>query len=492
MYKMNLKHKTINKAGIITILVSLTVLPIASQTTVSLDEVKLAGLHVIEISTNNNEEPQGTIIESEWQPGTYNITYKNKVPCRIVISLLNDILFDSGPYEKKSSGATIRINGNTSAFYSDPLNMPYKIKLEKANDLLCRGNNDKYSDKHWRLLKDATSLNTIVGLKLSQLIGLEWTAAYIPCNVIINGDYRGCYLLMETVKQNNLCRINCDKKVGYIVERDPYWWKEEKYFSSQWYCDESMYRWTWSHPDEEDLNETIEQYVQQYIIKTEQSINDGNYNEYIDISSWTKWLLAHDILGTRDSGGANMYFKKYDNTDNSRMEMPCIWDFDSSYDVEPGNFSRLHTSTHAYFNSLMNSNNREFAKSYFNLWNQKKYELVNSLKEFINNYSHSDEAIALNKSRKLNNKRWNTSYGIVENDAQLTLQWLDNHIEPLNNNIQLINVEYSGIKPNVLNTNCNDKQYYNIGGIKFGSSVNSTVIIQRSNNEHIVRKIINK
>ena len=247
------------------ILSILFILPVRSQSTVSLDEVKQAGLHIVEITTLNGEEPQGKNIESPLFPGSYNMIYSNKVPCRIIISKDNELLYDSGEYIKKTSGATIRINSNTSAYFSDPLNMPYKIKLEKAADLLNRGNDSKYKDKEWRLLKDAVSLNTIVGLQVSRILEMEWTASYIPCNVIVNGDYRGCYLLMETMKQNESCRISCDKKTGYIIEKDPYWWKEDKYFSSSWYKDDNVYRWTWKYPNEEDVSNDQETYIKQYI-----------------------------------------------------------------------------------------------------------------------------------------------------------------------------------------------------------------------------------
>ena len=365
----------------------LTCIIVNSQNIVSLEEVKQAGLYIVEITTDNGEEPKGRIVESLLNPGTFNITYDNKVPCRIVISNNNETIFDSGFYKENVSGATIRINGNTTAYYSDPLNMPYKLKLEQANDLLKRGNDNIYSDKHWRLLKDAVSLNTIVGLKLSQLIDMEWTSAFIPCNVIINGNYRGCYLLMETVKRNNKCRISCDKQTGCIIERDPYWWKEQKYFSSNRYSDKSTYRWTWKYPDEEDLDELKELYIQDFINEMEESLYNGNYTNFIDILSWGKWILVHDILGTRDSGGANMYFKKQDNTQKSLLEMPCIWDFDSSYEVTPGFFSRLHLSNNSYFSTLFNSSNITFTQEYVNLWNEFGDSMINNLINFINNYS---------------------------------------------------------------------------------------------------------
>ena len=468
------------------LLLCFTTLPVVSQKTITYDQVKQAGLHIVEITTVNSEEPEGNIVESPLFPGSYNMVYKNKVPCQIVISNNGQILYDSDEYIKKTSGATIRINGNTTAYYSHPLNMPYKIKLEKAADLLCRGNDSKYKDKEWRLLKDAVSLNTMIGLKVSQLLDLEWTSAYIPCNVIINGDYRGCYLLMETMKQNESCRVKCDKQTGYIIEKDPYWWKETKYFSSNWYKDDNVYRWTWKYPDSDDVNDEQETYIKQYIESMEESLSNGNYESYIDIKSFAKWILVHDIIGTRDSWGSNMFMKKYDNTDNSQLQLPCVWDFDSSFDITPGSFSLLHTQENEYFNALFNSSNRTFATTYMTLWNNHKKEIMDNLYEFINEYANSDEAKALDISRELYNERWNYDYQTVNEDIQQIHDWFQNHIDLLDQNIQLIE-ESSDISLRKKSITNSENTYYNLHGMKLDKPVKKKMNILRNENGKTIK-----
>ena len=460
------------------ILLQFYTLPTMSQTVVSLDEVRQAGLHVVEITTVDGEEPEGEFIESPLFPNTYNIKSKNKVPCRMLITKDGHTLYDSGDYSKKISGATIRINGNTTAYYSNPLNMPYKIKLEKAADLLDRGNDNKYKDKEWRLLKDAVSLNTILGLQVSKLLEFEWTAAFIPCNVIINDDYRGCYLLMETVKQNESCRINCNKETGYIVEKDPYWWKEDTYFTSHWYKDDNVYRWTWKYPDEDDVTDEQEAYIKQYIESMEESLSNGDYESYININSFAKWILAHDILGTRDSWGSNMFIKKYDNTNNSLLELPCLWDFDSCYDITPGSFSPLHIQDNEYFHALFNSSNRNFVKAYIYLWNSKKDNLVKQLFAFLNQYPDSDEAKALDASRALYNRRFGYSYNTVANDVQQQKYWYHNHINKLDEQIQSIETNIS----NIINSTNLQTQYFNISGIEVDNNNRKGIIIYKKNN----------
>ena len=358
--------------------------------------------------------------------------------------------------------------------------MPYKLKLEKAADLINRGDDDKYKDKEWRLLKDAVSLNTIIGLKVSQLLELEWTSSYIPCNVIINGDYRGCYLLMETIKRNKSCRIDCDKQTGYIIEKDPYWWKEDKYFSSSWYKDDNVYRYTWKYPDSDIVTEEQEEYIQQYIESAEESLADGSYESYIDITSFAKWILVHDIVGTRDSWGSNMYIKKYDNTENTKLQLPCVWDFDSSNEITAGSFSNLHIQKNEYFYALFNSIQRTFAEEYVSLWNSKKQTVYDYVVDFLNQYAGSEEGKQLDASRLLYNKRFGYAYPTVYHDVQQQQRWYNNHIQLLNEKIQLIDTKISDIQVSQQNQiGQHHVKYYSISGIEVKDNSRKGITIQK-------------
>jgi len=127
------------------------------------------------------------------------------------------------------SGITLKIRGNTSAYGNIK---PYKINLQTKADLLNRGNDETYADKDWILI-NGDKMNTIVGFKISELIGMSWTPAYQFVHVVLNGQFRGLYLLMESVKRNPRCRLDVDKESGYIFEHDAYWWKEDVYLQTR-------------------------------------------------------------------------------------------------------------------------------------------------------------------------------------------------------------------------------------------------------------------
>ena len=408
------------------LLLSFTASPILkAQTDFSIENIKRIRLPIVSISTVNNEEPACEYVTHPEGSFGESITNANKVPCRIVITLGNETLYDSGEYEKNEHGATIKINGNTSA-YED--NKPYKIKLQAKEDLLFRGDK-KYKDKEWRLLKDANTLNTITGLKLNELAGLPWTPAYRPCNVFINNDYRGCYLLIESVKRNADCRLNVDKDTGFIVERDAYWWNEDTYFETDYFSPYNYYRYTWKYPDEEDVTEQQVNDAQDYINKAETAILEGSYEQYIDVHSFAAWILAHDMLGTWDSGGSNLYVMRYDNTGSSLLQMANLWDFDTCFRMETGSFSRIHTSiVDFYYYNLFNNTNKSFVKAYKQKWNEIKDNVPQLMIQYVQAFAESEEGRALQTSREYHGKRWNAKLTTVDEDASNLTQWFETHI----------------------------------------------------------------
>ena len=433
-------------------------LNIKAQTDFSFENISKIGLPVVSVITLNGEEPICDYVTHPEGSMGESITNATKVPCRIIITKNQDILFDSGDYEKNVSGATIKINGNTGAYHD---NKPYKIKLQVKEDLLLRGDK-KYKDKEWRLLKDARTLNTMIGLKMNELIGMPWTPSYMPCNVFINNDYRGCYLLIESVKRNSDSRLNVDENTGFIVERDPYWWNESIYFSTDYFNMSNGYRWTWKYPDEDDVTEEITEYVQSSINRAEKSIKEGNYEQYIDVNSFVSWILAHDILGTWDSGGSNLYLMRYDN--NSLLQMANMWDFDTIFWMNKDSFSRYHTESYDYyFPLLFNNVNTTFLYAYINKWNKIKDIIPQQIIDFIKEFADSEEGKALQLSREYYTKRWNKELTTVSEDVEKVTDWFNNHLPWLDTTINNMS-KPTGISTTYLNQNAHSSSIFDIHG----------------------------
>ena len=395
---------------------SSTVVSVGESTQMTLSEIIGYGLPVLYIETIDGAEPT---CEQVYAPaGSWGSTINSqKAYGRMLmykrINGMDSMLYDSGEYEKNVSGMTIKVRGNTSAMNGDK--KPYKIKLQKKFDLMMRGVDSVYKDKEWALLKDE-DLYTFSGFSVARQVGMTWVPGRNYVNVIMNDIYRGVYLLTEQVKRNPDCRLNVDKNCGFIFECDIYWWNEDVYVTS---CDAPGYNYTFKYPEEEDITEEQLAYMQSLVNTYEASLNNGTYPDYIDVRSFAAWCLVHDLMGTKDGGGCNRYYTKYDTTAQTKIVMPVAWDFDMSMRISDG-WSRCHT---VYMKKLFNSSNKTFVNEYVRLWCLIRDSYVNDIKSTFALFTNSAEGIGLQSSYNLDNIAWNRTL-YFQNIATARRQWL--------------------------------------------------------------------
>lgn len=364
------------------------------DTMMVLSDIISKGLPVLYIQTVDSEEPTCDYVSAPAGCMGKTIANATKVPGRMVIyqhiDEVDSVLYDSGDYEKDVSGMTIRIRGNSSAYGTKK---PYKIKLQKKKDLLFRGDEETYKDKDWLLLK-YDYLLAMAGFKVNAMLGFPWTPNLHFVSVVLNDKYKGLYMLCESVKRNPDCRINVDKNSGYIFECDPYWWNEEVYVNS---ITSPSYNFTFKYPESDEILPEQLEYIQTVVTDYENSLNGPDYTDKIDIVSFAAWCLGHDIEGTKDSGGANRYYSKYDETDTSKIRMVLLWDFDMA-ERTIGAWSNSHTK---HFQSLFDNENRTFVDEYVGLWRKMKKTFYSTISQFLNSWCSSNDGRALDASLEL-------------------------------------------------------------------------------------------
>ncbi len=399
--------------------------------------VAYSGLPILVIETINHEEPTAEPVWNADHTVIRTIINETKVPGSMQIYKDGQQIYNSGEYEKKKSGLTIKLRGNTST-NSDK--KPYKIKLEKKADLLAKlinRDNDIYKDKEWVLLKGATDLNTYIGFAVADYAGTLWTPEMTFVNVVMNGDYRGAYLLVEAIKQGE-ARINVSDK-GYIIEKDPWWQYEEVSFKTG-----RGIHFTFKYPDEDEINkdETLLSNIKNYMNKVEKEIKQGTYEKYIDVESFARWQLIHDIIGTQDGGGSNIYMTKYDQTSPSnkaddgtwtKIVMSTPWDFDTIMRMWNA-WANNHGTEHNYSDWLFANTNSAFLNSYQTQWNHLSAGLCDYVSERLAELSNTMSE-NINIARMLDAKKWNTSYTTIEYNISKAAAWFSSRVEWLNGKI---------------------------------------------------------
>lgn len=372
---------------------------------------------VMDINTVDGEEPTCEYINSPSNAWGKSITNATRVPGRMLITRGNNVLYDSGEYNEDVSGMTIRIRGNSSAYHQAK---PYKIDLEQKADLLMR-NNPKYADKDWVLIRDIYQ-KSMAGFELCRLLQMQWTPGYDYVSLIINDEYRGLYMLTESVKRNTNCRINITNQ-GFLFEYDSYWWTKDYHVPSILY---PMIRYTVKYPD--PLSDADKQYIEQRVADYENGVLNGTYDESLDVASLAKWTLGMDILGIDDAAGANRFLTLYDH--NSKIVVPMMWDFDSANKTE-NIWSRPHR---VLIKQLFDSSNPAFKKAFVEEWLRISDNLVYNLTVAMNRYKDSDKGLMCQRAGYFEDLRWNHIYKLRNNIIDQIAwfndrkQWIDSHI----------------------------------------------------------------
>ena len=409
---------------------SATAIPSAADS-LFVEQLSALGIPLYSITTHNRIEPPYTPVEAP--PGCCGKTIIDNEyqPARLVIIQNNATVYDTGDYVAGASGVRIKVRGNTSAvdFFG---RTPYKLKFSKKIDLLNREDKN-YKDKNWVLLNIQASQDFVhvAANAIGRYVREEWQPATRFVNVVLNGVPRGLYLLSESVKDGD-CRLQINEG-GFILEDDAYWWSDEEVpmFPSKVFY--TFMKYTFKYPDEDDISEAQINRISNFIYALEDALLAGeSVGEYVDLSTFASWMLCHDILGTIDAAGSNIYLYKKDSLDTSKLQAGPIWDFSGCMgkvvDEIGWSYSHYPFNNVNYNGELLKC--KEFMEEYSKCWNRVKTGLVEYVISELQLLDSSD-GLDLDKAYAL----WGVDTTTGANIRQVK-EWLDNRLPWLEGNIE--------------------------------------------------------
>ena len=391
-------------------------------------------LPTVNITTKDYVWPSVRNVEAPKDCWGMGIADNNYVKCNTKLINHGDVVYDSSVNSDGGYGSKIKRRGNSSGRISKRwLKRPYKIKLNEEIDLLQNFIDDKGKNRksdEWLLLSTNTLQNE-VGFALNSLISGENKIQGMFVNLELNGDYRGVFYLCESISKgngsgNHQSRI-CIDNDGYIVENDTYWWNEDIFFSTNiinW-----VTRYTFKYPSESNLSEKRINYINNYINDFETALleEDDSYLGYIDVSSFVSWLMTHDILGTDDFAGSNMYITKK-NSKNSKLKMGPCWDFDTNFHVGSEQSIPIRDTFIFYYPMLLEK--VSFLEEYDIIFNSVK----NTLSADLVSYLNSLDKEAIDHDNCLDAVRWGVENVECDDYINTSKAYIDARIEWLASN----------------------------------------------------------
>jgi len=294
-----------------------------------------SNLPIIIIETN------GQIIPDE--PGV-------TVDLGIIDNGVGQINLISDPFNDYSGEVYIEIRGSSSQSF------PKKSYSFETRDSLGMNNNVSLlnlpPENDWVLYapySDKTLMRNVLTYKLGRELG-HYAPRTRYCELVLNGDFIGTYVLMEKIKQD-ANRVDIAKLLptditgdevtgGYIIKIDKYTAGGSGWVSPFAPPNGSGQTISYQFHDPKDFELVPEQkaYIENYINEFEMVLNGSDYldpilgyHQYLDINSFLDFLLINEISKNVDGYRLSTFLYKDKDSNDDKIHMGPLWDFNLGF-----------------------------------------------------------------------------------------------------------------------------------------------------------------
>jgi hypothetical protein len=333
----------------------------------------------------------------------------------------NIIIINNNQIDTDKSGG-IRERGNGSREFPKK---PWRIKFDKKQQIL----DAPAKAKKWTLINnygDKTLMRNIIGFEIARRMDMAYVPYCRPVDVILNGEFKGCYQLCDQVEVNpNRVNITEMEKAdisgedltgGYFIEIDAYAYQETSWFQSSRGIPVTI-----KSPSDDDITTEQSSYIKEYFQKLENNVfsetftnESTGYRTQLDINSFLQHFIVNELVGNTDTYWSTYMYK--DRNSDIIFTGP-VWDMDlgfendnRTYPVTSGDtflYSRSGSSAANGMKNFVNriiKNDKQTANDISRLWSLARNDQDLTPESLI---ALVDEtAKEIDQSQKLNFMRW--------------------------------------------------------------------------------------
>lgn len=298
---------------------------------------------------------------------------------------------------------------------------------------------------------DPSLMRDYINYNLARAIG-QYASRTQYCEVIINGDYRGLYILQEKIKDDSN-RVNIEEITeddnsgvnltgGYITKADkttggdPVAWTMDSYNGWTDFIHEM--------PKPEDVTTEQNDYIHSQFTSLEtlagaDNDNIGNgYPSLIDVPTFIDFMVINELSSNVDAYQVSTFFHK---DRGGKLRAGPVWDFNLSLGHDEFGFDRSHPDVWQFDNG--DNTGAKFWKDLFDndtykCYFAKRWNQVTSLGQPLNYDSIEDfidaTALLIADAAARENLRWGTVPNL-QNELDDVKDFISERIDWINTNI---------------------------------------------------------
>lgn len=377
-------------------------------------------LPLVIIDTGGQEIP-GEVLEARdrFGQGTHSVAADGEKTILASFTVIDNQDRNNHPSDEPAftTVCRIRIRGNSSRhFPKKPYAVTFVDEEGLNRDLPVMGMDAHHDWVFHGPSLDKTLVRNYMSYNLAGEI-MHWAPNCRYCEVILNGDYVGIYLIVEPVSAGENCRLNMKVKakgargIGYIIRSDrPD--EEDLETTSDIYsflerASRIFENYSVQYPGRNSLTPEVARDIEQDLSAFEKELFSFDYDDpvygyraWIDTENFIDYFLINEFSANIDSGRYSTYLYR-EVGEPLRL---CVWDFNNAYDnyrETQMTVDGFNLSGRAWFTMLLRD--KKFAERIPERYAQLRETWFNE--EYLFNYI--DETLEyLGPAVARNNARW--------------------------------------------------------------------------------------
>ncbi len=258
----------------------------------------------------------------------------------------------------------IETRGQSSQYFFPKKSFGFELR-DESGEGIDASLLDLPEEEDWILYapySDKTMLRNAITYSLGAKMG-AWQPRFKYCEVYLNGDYQGIYLLMEKIKRDknrvDIAKLKPDEisgddlTGGYIVKVDKIQdlnWTEYFYTNpTNRYSNARDYAFTYVYPHFDKIATEQKNYLKTYLTDFQNALNgssfkdpENGYQKYIDVNSFVDFQIMNELSNNVDGYRYSTFFHKKKDSNGGKLFAGPLWDFNLGYgnvDYAPANLS---------------------------------------------------------------------------------------------------------------------------------------------------------
>ena len=358
------------------------------------------------------------------------------------------IISENGSNVLEAPGES-RLRGNNSMTHPKK---PYRIKFDKKQQPL----DAPAKAKKWTLINnygDKTLMRNMLAFEVARNVGMEYVPYSRPVDVILNGEYKGCYQLSDQIEvgegrvpvtEMEETDISGDALTGgYLIEVDAYASGEISWFQSSRGIPVTI-----KSPEDDKITSEQTSYIKNYFNKFENAAYSVRYDSpttgyrtMLDITSFLQHFIVGEVSGNTDTYWSTYMYKK---RNDPKFYVGPVWDFDLAFENDNRTYPINNKTCYIY--QWVNSssagtmdvlverivvNDTRTAGDLLKMWSATRSNGLSgeSLCDFVDKWAEEMDA-----SQRLNFMRWDILNTKVHENPQASgsyegeVAWVKNYL----------------------------------------------------------------